>query len=100
MIYIALIGLTLIVVRGTIFGPLRKLWPALFGCGQCFGMWVGMAAGASGIVTIGHGRVIDAIIVGGATSILSLLTDAVLFKLDGLEEEKEPHETQTEKPKE
>ena len=87
MIYIALVGLTLIVVRGTIFGPLQRLRPALFKCGQCFGMWVGMGAGATGIVTIGHGRVLDAIIVGGATSILSLLTDAVLFKLDGPEEE-------------
>ncbi|KKM68451.1 hypothetical protein LCGC14_1460780 [marine sediment metagenome] len=82
MIYIALIGLTLIIVRGTIFGPLQRLWPTFFQCGQCVGMWVGMAAGASDIVTIGHGRVLDAIIVGGVTSILSLLTAAVLLKLD------------------
>ncbi len=80
--FIGLVGLTLIIVRGTIFGPLQRLWPAFFGCGQCVGMWVGMGAGASGIVTIGHGRVLDAIIVGGATSILSLLTAAVLFRLD------------------
>ena len=79
---IALIGLTLIIVRGTIFGWLQRLWPALFKCGQCTGMWVGMAAGASGVVPIGHGRIIDAIILGAATSILSLLTDAVLYKLE------------------
>lgn len=90
MIYIALIGLTLIIVRGTVFGPLQRLWPTFFRCGQCVGMWVGIGAGASGIVTIGHGRVLDAIIVGGATSILSLLTDAVLFKLDGPEEGESP----------
>ena len=83
MIYIALIGLTLIVVRGTIFKPLQKLWPALFQCGQCTGMWVGAAAGASGVVSIGHGRVLDAVLVGGATSFLSLLADAVLLKLLG-----------------
>ncbi len=82
MIYVALIGLTLILVRGTIFAPLRKLWPALLGCSQCTGMWVGLAAGASGIVATGHGRVLDAIIVGSATSFLSLAANLVLLKLD------------------
>ena len=83
MIYIALVGLTLIVVRGTIFGPLQRLWPTLFKCAHCTGVWVGAAAGASGVVSIGHGRVLDAILVGGATSFLSLLADAVLLKLLG-----------------
>lgn len=80
---IALVGLTLIVVRGTIFGPLQRLWPALFQCSQCTGMWVGMVGGASGVVAAGHGRVLDAIIVGAATSFLSTLADAILLKLLG-----------------
>jgi len=46
-------------------------------------MWVGIAAGASGVVAAGHGRVLDAIIVGAATSFLSTLADAVLLKLLG-----------------
>lgn len=83
MLYLALIGLTLIIARGTIFAPLQRLWPALFQCAQCTGMWVGMAAGASGVVSTGHGRLLDAIIVGGAASFLSLLADAVLLKLLG-----------------
>jgi hypothetical protein len=46
-------------------------------------MWVGMASGAAGIVQVGQGRVLDALIIGGATSFLSTLADAVLLKLLG-----------------
>lgn len=79
----ALIGTTLLVVRSTIFGPVRRLWPALLHCSQCFGTWVGIAAGASGLVRIGHGRILTALVVGAATSFLSLLADAVLLFLLG-----------------
>ncbi len=79
----ALIGTTLILVRGTICRPLRWLWPALFTCSQCTGAWVGGAAGASGLVTVGHGRVLDAVVVGAATSFLAMLSDAVLLNLLG-----------------
>jgi hypothetical protein len=80
MIYLALIGLTLIVSRGTIFLWLQKRWPA-FKCAQCTGTWIGAAAGASGIVPAGHGPVLDAVIVGCATSFLSLAANAVLIRL-------------------
>ena len=80
---VALIGATLIVVRGTLFRPIQRRWPALFECSQCTGMWVGMAAGASGVAVVGHGRVVDALIVGAATSFLSMAADAVLLKLLG-----------------
>jgi len=83
VIWIALIGLTLLLVRGTIFSPLQRLWPALFQCSQCTGAWVGIAAGAGGIVQTGHGRALDAIIAGSATSFLALLSDAVLLRLLG-----------------
>ena len=83
IVLLALVGTTLIVVRSTLFRPLQRLWPALFQCSQCFGTWVGIFAGANGIIVIGHGRVWDAVIVGTATSLLSLLTDAVLLKLLG-----------------
>lgn len=79
----ALIGTTLIIVRGTIFRPLQRRWPALFQCSQCTGMWVGMAAGASGVVDAGHARAVDALVVGAATSFLSMTADAVLLKLLG-----------------
>lgn len=79
----ALIGVTLIVVRGAIFRPLQKHWPMFFRCSQCVGMWVGVVAGASGIISVGYGRILDAIIVGAATSFLSLFADAILLRLLG-----------------
>lgn len=81
--FLALIGTTLLVVRGTVFRPIRAVWPALFGCSQCFGTWVGAAAGASGLVSAGHGRILDAVIVGAATSFLALAADAMLLRLLG-----------------
>jgi hypothetical protein len=79
----ALIGATLIVVRSTIFRPIQRLWPALFQCSQCTGVWIGAAAGGSGIVQVGRGPLLDALIVGAATSFLATLADAVLLKLLG-----------------
>lgn len=84
----ALIGTTLIIVRGTIFRSLQQWLPSLFRCAQCTGYWVGVAAGVSGIVATGHGRLIDAMIVGTATSFLSMAADAVLISMLGEPEEK------------
>lgn len=83
MMYTALIGLTLILVRGTIFESLRRIWPAFFGCSQCVGTWIGAAAGAAGLVAFGHGRVLDAILTGAAVSVLSIAADAILLRLLG-----------------
>jgi hypothetical protein len=79
----ALVGATLIVVRATLLRPLQRLWPALFGCSQCVGTWVGIVAGAAGVVPTGRGRLLDAIVVGAATSFLSMLADAILLWLLG-----------------
>jgi hypothetical protein len=89
MTYVALVGVTLIIVRGhgAAFVAFRKLWPSLLECTQCTGAWVGIAAGASGVAAMGHGRPLDALLVGGAVSVLTLLTDAVLVKLLG-----DPHD--------
>lgn len=87
LMVLALIGTTLIVTRSTIFKPIRRLWPALFECSQCTGWWVGAAGGASGLVTIWHARLFDAIFVGAASSFASMLADAVLLNLLG-----DPHD--------
>lgn len=50
---------------------------------MCTGMWIGMAAGAAGLASLGQGRVLDTVLVGAATSFLCLLADAVLLKLLG-----------------
>jgi len=83
MIFVALVGVTLILVRGTIFRPVQRRWPALLQCAQCVGAWVGIAAGAFGLVSMNRGRVLDAVLVGGAVSVLALSTDAALLKLLG-----------------
>lgn len=81
---IALVGATLLVVRSAAFSPLRKFGPRLLSCGQCTGTWIGAAAGGSGIVPLGHGRALDAIIVGAAISFLALAADAMLVHLLGM----------------
>jgi|HubBroStandDraft_4_1064222.scaffolds.fasta_scaffold375191_3 hypothetical protein len=83
----ALVGATLIVVRGSIFGWLQRLYPPLFRCSQCTGFWVGVLAAVSGVLPAGHGRAVDALVVGFAASFLSLAADAVFLTLLG-----EPHE--------
>ncbi len=83
MLACALIGTTLLIVRSSIAAPVRRLWPGLLGCSQCTGMWVGALAGASGIVSLEDGRVLDALVVGAATSFLATLADAVLLNLLG-----------------
>lgn len=80
---LALVGVTLLITDSVIFRPIRKIWPALLKCSQCTGMWVGAAAGASGIVTAGHGRALDALIVGASASFSSYIADAVLTRLIG-----------------
>jgi hypothetical protein len=84
LIFVALIGATLLLVRGAIFAPVRRLWPALFGCAQCAGFWAGVLGGASGLAeAAGRSRALDAIVLGCAVSIGALLTDAVLLRLLG-----------------
>lgn len=85
MIWVALVGLTLILVRGTIFERVRQLWPALLTCSRCVGFWVGTLAGAARIVSLGHGQAIDAILVGCAVSVLSISADIVLELLSEIE---------------
>lgn len=79
---LALVGITLIVVRGTILRRVRKIWPTFLGCSQCVGTWVGCAAGATGLITIGR-PILDAIVAGAVTSLLAMFADAVLLHLLG-----------------
>lgn len=85
----ALVGATLLVARAAIFGPLQRLYPPLFRCCQCTGWWVGALAGGSAVVPLGHGRLVDAGLVGAATSFLALLADALLLQLLGNPDEEE-----------
>ena len=80
---LSLIGATLLIVRSAVLKRIRRVWPALLECAQCTGTWVGAAAGASGLVQTGHGRLVDAAVVGAATSFTALLSDALLLHLLG-----------------
>lgn len=86
----SLVGATLLVTSSAALARARKIWPALLGCSQCTGFWVGAAAGATGIVSVGRGRAVDAIVVGCATSFLAQAADALLTHVLGepLEETK------------
>ncbi len=94
LVFIALIGATLIVVRGTLFQFLHRI--PFFACAQCFGFWMGAAAGTSGLVATGHGRALDALIVGSATSFLAMLADAVLLNLLGDPDDEDVEEIEPE----
>ncbi|MGH3303688.1 MAG: hypothetical protein ACRDOK_18815 [Streptosporangiaceae bacterium] len=83
LVFLGLVGATLIVVRGSIARPLRTVWPAFFGCTQCVGFWIGFAGGSGGLVSTGHAHIANAIVVGSATSFLAMLSDGVLLKLLG-----------------
>ena len=80
---LAVVGMTLIVVRGVILQPVRRIWPTLFGCSQCVGWWVGVGFGTSGVAATGYGIAADVLIIGSSGSFLSLLADAVLLRLLG-----------------
>lgn len=79
----ALVGATLAMVRGTIFRRVRLLYPPLLRCSQCTGFWVGVLAGLSGLVGVGHGLVVDALVVGCATSFLAQAADALFIHVLG-----------------
>ena len=79
----ALVGATLIITSSAIFRRVRLLYPSLLRCSQCTGFWVGAAAGATGIVSVGRGRAVDALVVGCATSFLAQAADALLTHVLG-----------------
>lgn len=83
IVLLALIGATLIITSSTIFAPIRRRGPAFLKCAQCVGFWVGVAAGAGGLMPLEFPIVLDAFVVGSATSFLSQLSDAVLLTLLG-----------------
>ena len=96
LLTLALIGATLIVTRSTIFRPLQKLWPLFFRCPQCIGFWVGVAAGGFQRRLSGNGKPLDAFVVGCATSLLSMFTNALLIVIDVIVEKLDTEEVEPE----
>ena len=85
ILYLGLVGLTLILTRGTIFDKVRN-WigiqngflGTLVYCSQCLGFWVGLVYYVIRI----RKNVIEAILFASAISLLSYLIDAILERLE------------------
>lgn len=79
---LALIGATLIVTQSAIFRPIRRRLSVLK-CNQCVGFWVGVIGGTCGFVSADSGRILDAMFVGCAASLLSHLAGGATIALLG-----------------
>ena len=86
---LGLVGLTLIVTRGSIFSAVRRLAPHFLSCPQCVGWHVGFWITYVQAVT-SHppelwfflGALFHAVLLGGAVSLLSSLSEAAIEALD------------------
>jgi hypothetical protein len=81
----ALVGATLIVVRGTLFRRVRAIWPSFLGCSQCVGFWIGVLAAATSppLLSVRHDWRLDAPLLGCALSLLAMSVDLTLLWLGG-----------------
>lgn len=78
-----LIGTTLIVVRGTLFAPLRKRL-GMLQCAQCLGWWVGLVGGLAlnRFMRPPIDWIETGVLIGGMVSGLAFAADAGLAWLD------------------
>jgi hypothetical protein len=79
-VVVALVGVTILIVRGGIFARVRALWPGLLGCAMCVGFWVGaifeLATASAWTARLG----VRAGLGGSIVSVCALLTDALLCR--------------------
>ena len=78
---VALVGVTIILVRGTIFAPLQRRFE-LFHCALCAGFWVGALGG----LMTSRGEWFDVVkffLDGGTVAVAALTIDAIHAKLLG-----------------
>jgi hypothetical protein len=82
---VALIGLTLLVVRGSLLARVRRVWPALLSCPMCLGFWIGAADGTfSGLrlPSSWTGALYSASTYAGVVSLGATVADFLLAWLD------------------
>ncbi len=79
-------GLTLLLVRGSVFARLRRAWGlrALLNCAMCTGWWVGCAVDVALEYPFAHARdaVVGICLFAGAVSAIATLLDFTLACLD------------------
>ena len=79
------VGVTLIVTRGGVMSKVRKLAPKFLSCPQCVGWWIGFLPTMleeSPTWAVALSVTCRAVLVGGAVSLLSSLSEAILSILD------------------
>ena len=82
LLVLGLVGVTLALVRGSIFGPLQRRL-ALLRCARCSGWWVGLVGAAAlerGAVSYDHAW--RWVLVAGAVSLASTAADLVFAWID------------------
>jgi hypothetical protein len=80
---LGVVGITLAVVMNKGFGWLRGVWPGFFGCAQCFGFQLGFLVALFWVYRSdgwGVTRVVQAVLYGGATSLVSYLAYCLIHK--------------------
>ena len=82
MLVLGLVGVTLAIVRGSIFEPLRR-WLALARCARCSGWWVGLV-GAAAVERFGvsYERAAAWVLVAGAVSLTATAADVAIAFVD------------------
>jgi hypothetical protein len=73
----SLVGVTIIICRGTIFLRLQRAWPVFFRCPLCVGFWVGALAEAVRHLREGGTwpvwAVYDLLLAGGLVGLVSMV---------------------------
>lgn len=85
LLLVAFVGMTIVLVRGSIFSPLRSKLSVL-NCSLCTSVWVGGVG--HGLLACQAGQkwfliIESSLLFGSATAVLALLADAVLLRLLG-----------------
>jgi hypothetical protein len=80
MSLLASICVTVLIIKGSIFNPLRQVYPVLFHCPLCFGFWVGALVKLAilrdglppGVTTMGRAVLVDLCKMGAAGAITAV----------------------------
>lgn len=87
LLLLGAVGSTLIVVRGSIFSPIREIghskWQEFINCAQCTGFWVGFIFFAISFRAspLNIDWVLQGVIYGAVTSLFALVLDTIITYL-------------------
>lgn len=73
---LGLVGITIIVVHGTLFRSFRSLLPSLLNCALCTGFWIGLLGAA-----LAHPPSFAWVWTAGSVSVIAFLTSLLVHRL-------------------